>query len=118
MNKVSKVIIMILAVIGALGVFGVIYEAVTRDDTVGNYSREEWQPADRLTAVERKAYMDSCTSESGEASYCRCTLDYLEDNYTPNQIRDMGNETTPDSLPQGLWDAVEHCYHLVNVNEL
>lgn len=91
------------------------YNNVINDDEPTYTSQV--QQADKLSATERQAYMDSCMSESGEASYCRCTLDHLEDRYTGSEIRGFG-EASVDSIPQPLWDAVEACYHLADINEL
>lgn len=88
------------------------YNSVIKDDDPTTQVQQ-----DKLSATERQTFINACMAESGEASYCRCTIDHLEARYTGSEIRNMG-EASLDNIPQPLWDAVEACYHLVDLTEV
>lgn len=107
---------MTLAVFGGIGVFGFVLSAISdsNEQTSSSQIIKDLQPVDKLSGVERESYMRTCVSESGEQTYCQCTLDYLEDNYSVARIRQMGNEVTGDSLPPELWQAIDACIDTIS----
>lgn len=94
-------------------IFGVVYFGAKAaiQNTAPQY---DFTPSDRITVNERTAFMNACVGEGADAAYCRCTLDHLEDNNTPDEIRAMNGVVTPDYLPPEMWEAVYACQHLIN----
>lgn len=113
-SKLSNAVIFALAIIGGLFIILMIVGAIMYNEEAKNsYEPVDFTPSDRLSGVEVQAFMNSCVGEGGDAAYCRCTLDHLQENSTPAEIRAMGENTTADYLPPEMWDAVYACSHLI-----
>jgi hypothetical protein len=64
----------------------------------------------RLPDVFRSDFLEGCIGEEASFAYCECTLEYLERNYTNNEILRMAINLEQDGeLPNALLNAAKAC---------
>lgn len=108
MKQLISTVVYTLAVLG--GVFTIV--------TVIYMAQANDQPVKALTDFERRTFLENCVFTPDMKAYCQCTLDHLELNYSAPKIREIAGRTTDNNVPDELWEAVQSCLHLVNVEEL
>ncbi len=68
----------------------------------------------RLPDTFRNDFLEGCVGEDTSFVYCECALDYLESNYTTNEILRMAIKLEKDGLmPDSLLDAAKACSGLI-----
>jgi hypothetical protein len=69
----------------------------------------------RLSDSLRDAYIDGCNEEGGNFSYCDCTMVYLEEHFTREEIIEMFViYADTEILPDGAVDAAVACMNKYN----
>jgi len=67
----------------------------------------------------KERYMDSCNSDGEMYEYCKCTLDYLFDNYSNKKIFQMSFDVIENQdnenyeMPEEMVDTVNNCLYLI-----
>jgi hypothetical protein len=71
------------------------------------------QPNDQISQEYRDSYMNGCNDTGTNYNYCICTLNYLDKNFTNDEILKMSIEITDTSaMSKGMIDAVTACIYL------
>ncbi len=66
-----------------------------------------------LPETYRNEYMKAC-SENGDYTYCLCTVNYLDDNYSNKRVIDMSVQFVNDGkITEEMTSAMEACIHLM-----
>lgn len=105
----------LMAVLVVLVGVSVVVRAVARENATPTpqEARQTFQPADKLSGIERQSFLRYCNVDGDIQAYCECTLKYLEDRMTATQIRALDAQVTADSLPDVMWQAIDACAPLI-----
>lgn len=69
---------------------------------------EEWE----WTDSDRDTYVNGCAAEGVTRSYCECTLEIIEDEYTVLEAAEMGVEYgNTGVISDNMWEIVRACSH-------
>ena len=121
MSKQTKtVIVTILATLGVLFLLIVLTEDDTSTPKPEISAPENVQinlavdKSDSIGDVFEDAFMRGCEEENGTPAYCKCTYDYLDDNYTNDEfmqeLRDFNDYDKDLTLMDSAVDACIQYY--------
>jgi hypothetical protein len=115
-NKLTNFISLMAVIVVIVGV-SVVVQTVAREAATPTPQevRQQLQPADRLSGIERQSFLRYCNVDGDIQAYCECTLKYLEDRMTASQIRALDAQVTADSLPDVMWRAIDACAPLITI---
>lgn len=68
---------------------------------------------DRMPSNFRDPYIKSCNTDGKSGAYCECTMVWLENHFTNQEILDLSVEyVKTNKLPDAMWGAVKDCMYL------